>query len=231
MMKLCTTIPRTLVPATALLSLFFVLTAQVSPSWASGPTHALTPQLASEIRENMTKDGITGSLQDSLVMKLDQGEQLDSSTGADPVETRTENSATTTTVVRAFEDGSTRSTVTDKPDTAKARTGLSGCSTSSGWKVGCKVSVWDPISSAKFTIDYQTSSTGKARVRSFRGASCSVVGIPSSCSLPSPTGITRATQSPAGAAWARLTYRARSGPLQATGEFGIRVTGTKASVY
>ncbi|WP_286346425.1 hypothetical protein [Frondihabitans sucicola] len=200
-------------------------------AFVAGPNE-LSAQLKVQLHKHLAEGGIPLDVQESLIAKMEAGKQLDSFTGAAPIESFIDETADMPQTVSVFADGSRRITAVELPaDAGAARTGLSGCVSSSGWKINCKISVWDPISSAKFTIDYQTSTSSKAKVRSFRGASCAVVGIPSSCSLPSPTGIARAAQSSAGSAWARVTYKAQSGPLHAKGEFGIRVTGTNVSVY
>ncbi|ROQ39705.1 hypothetical protein EDF46_1337 [Frondihabitans sp. PhB188] len=186
----------------------------------------LSSVVEADLRAHMTEGAIAGPTQDRLIAKLERGEVLDVYTDASPIATTT-RVGPDETVRETFADGSVKivTLAGDRP----SRTGLSGCGSSGGWKTSCKVSVWDPISSARFFVDYQTSGVGKAKVRSFHGATCAVVG--GSCSLPSPTGIARATQSSAGPAWARVSYKANAGPIRVSGEFGLRVSGAKASTY
>jgi hypothetical protein len=157
---------------------------------------------------------------------MEAGILPDSSTVSRPVAHYDETRDGSHRSVSEFADDSRRSVSQEIPDQPAER-GVSGCKTSGVWKVGCKVEIRDVMSSARFTIDYYPSPTTKSKVREFRGATCAI-GM-GSCSLRNPKGISRAAQSSAGAAWARLSYVADMWPLHAEGEFGIRV-GSKGSV-
>ncbi|MFK4484851.1 hypothetical protein [Curtobacterium sp. AB7] len=199
---------------------------------------ALTSDQINGIRDQMSQLGIASSDQDSLIQKISTGQALDSSDpDAVPVQTLAETSEDgQTTTTKVFADGS-RSSVTEasaevvSPQGVQARyakPALSGCKSSAGWKVNCKVEIRDPYSNAFFILDYQTSSKGKAKVRDVRQKTChNWIG---GCSVWG--GIKRKTQSSAGPAWAEVSFKADILKLGQVGQgaFGIRVTKT-ATTY
>ncbi|WP_316295629.1 hypothetical protein [Clavibacter michiganensis] len=199
-------------------------------SAAESQNPAITATVEADVRARMTTTGVSAATQDVLMAKLHAGQALDSFGGGEPARVFTETVGNQTRTVKEYADGSRVTTSLQTPAKSggvSTQANLSGCATSGSWKINCKVSIVDAVSEAKFIIDYQTSTSGAAKVRDYRGASCgNTVG---GCSQSG--GIVRATQSSAGAAWARQTYKANIGPIQVEGEYGIRVSGTSVTTY
>ena len=184
----------------------------------------------SAIRSTMTEGGIDRVTQDQLIDKMERGDVPDSLAGKAPVRTIIQPTSTHTRTISVFADGSRSWTELELPSGASkaaARSSISGCRSSAGWKVGCRVGVYDLISSATFVIDYQTSSSGRAKVRDMRSLTCD--NVAGSCTRSGS--IKRATQSAAGPAWAELRYNANLAWATTKGAIGIRVRGTSVSTY
>jgi hypothetical protein len=178
----------------------------------------------------MTEGGIPLATQDVLIAKIEAGSVPDSLSGADPVEVATLDLGEYTRTVNIFADGSrswteVQTQPSSPPDSPSARASIEACTNSAGWKVGCRIGIYDISSSATFVIDYQTSSSGSAKVRDMRSKACANVAGP--CSVSGS--IKRATQSSAGPAWAELSYKASAAWVSVSGSFGIRVSGNSVS--
>ena len=199
---------------------------------------ALTNEQVNGMRDQMSQLGIASADQDTLIQKIATGQALDSSKpDAVPVQVLTETGdGGQVTTTKVFADGS-RSSVSEasaevaSPSGVTARyvkPALTGCKSSAGWKVNCKVEIRDPYSNAYFIIDYQTSSKGKAKVRDLRSKHChNWVG---GCSVWG--GVKRKAQSSGGPAWAEMSFKAdiiKIGQI-GQGAFGIRVAKT-ATTY
>ncbi|WP_017202936.1 hypothetical protein [Microbacterium algeriense] len=200
-------------------------------SAASASTDVLTESQETAIRAKMTSGGIASGTQDALIEKIEAGIAPDSLSGKAPVETVRERTATGVRTIDIFADGSRSwteiQTASAKPTGPAPRSSISGCQNAGGWKVGCRVGIYDIISSATFVIDYQTSSRGQAKVRDMRSLTCD--NVAGSCTRSGS--IKRATQSSAGPAWAELSYSANAGWVTTKGAFGIQVSGTIVTTY
>ncbi|WAA66418.1 hypothetical protein [Microbacterium oxydans] len=198
---------------------------------ASADTAALTDSQEAAVRVNMTRGGISPHIQDALIEKIEAGIAPDSLGEASPVDIVTERTPSGTRTIQIFEDGSRTwteiQTTSAKPSGPTINASISGCRSSGGWKVGCRVGIYDLISSATFVIDYQTSTSARAKVRDMRALTCDNIAGPCTRS----GGIKRATQSAAGPAWAELSYAASAGWVHTKGSFGIRVSGTSVTTY
>ncbi|MFZ4895612.1 hypothetical protein ACL9RL_14285 [Plantibacter sp. Mn2098] len=207
-----------------------VAAAILVPTTASASTGtALDFAAERAARASMTDGGISPTTQDQLIAKLRSGVLPDSSLGGEPVNVFTETHDDSIRTVQDYADGSRRWIDIQRPTTEgnKTRAGLDNCSSSGGWVNNCRVWIADAVSSARFDIDYQPSSSGQAKVRDYRSATCgSIVG---GCSVSG--GIQRATQSSSGPAWAQLDYTAQIAWGEVHGSFGIRVSGNSVSVY
>jgi hypothetical protein len=190
----------------------------------------LTDDQESAIRVNMTEGGINAATQDALVEKMEAGVAPDSLSGEEPVDTITQLQTHGTRTIKVFADGSRSWSDVQTAPRKSSKTpsaSIDGCQNSGGWKVGCRVGIYDIISSATFVIDYQTSASGQAKVRDMRSLACANVAGPCSRS----GSIKRATQSSAGPAWAELSYSASAAWVSVSGAFGIRVSGNSVTTY
>ncbi|WP_123955399.1 hypothetical protein [Frondihabitans sp. 762G35] len=180
------------------------------------------------MRTTMNDVNITADVQDRLIAKLNAGQPLDSQTDAAPVSTSTDvDRDGLTRTVETFADGSQRwieTNISAAEDTRGLNPSKTGCKSASGWYTGCKIGIADLVSNAGFSVDYTAN-----KVRDVRGRYCNNSVGGASCSAS----VKRATASSAGPAWAELTFTAGIGPIGnvASGAFGIRVSGTSASLY
>ncbi|HEY0249158.1 MAG TPA: hypothetical protein VGC45_12930 [Gryllotalpicola sp.] len=223
---------------TAVLALALTFGAGITAANASTTTSepALTPDQEASLRSNMTAVGISPAMRDRLIDKLESGQALDSMTGATPTSESTEDLGTVTRTISVYPDGSIRTEDIENPTVATPAgtlggvhvlESISGCTTSGGWHNGCTVKIADLVSSAWFVIDYMPSSANAAQVRDMRQKTCAnAIG---SCSVSGS--IKRANQSSAGPAWAEMSYTAHAGPITDSGAMGIRVSGTKVTLY
>ncbi|MEZ0139987.1 hypothetical protein AB1285_14220 [Microbacterium sp. NRRL B-14842] len=221
---------RRYIPSLGLVAGLSVATTLLLAAPASADAGLLSDAEESAIRSTMTEGGIDLEIQDQLVDKMEHGEAPDSLAGKGPVRTMIESTSTGTRTISIFADGSRSWTELELPtgaSDAATRSSISGCRSSAGWKVGCRVGVYDLISSATFVIDYQTSTSGRARVRDMRSLTCD--NVAGSCTRSGS--IKRATQSAAGPAWAELRYTANLAWATTKGSIGIRVSGTSVSTY
>lgn len=217
-------------PAALIAGLAIGVLTLAGTSSASADTDLLSDTQESEIRVNMTNGGIDPATQDALINKIEAGIAPDSLNGAEPIDIITQLRPQGTRTIKIFADGSrTWSEVQTAPvKTSKLPSAsMSGCQNSGSWKVGCRIGIYDLISSATFMIDYQTSTSGKAKVRDMRSLSCENVAGPCTRS----GSIKRSTQSAAGPAWAELSYTASAAWVSVSGSFGIRVSGTSVNTY
>ncbi|WP_216093107.1 hypothetical protein [Curtobacterium sp. UCD-KPL2560] len=207
----------------------------VAPASAS-ETKLLTASQEATVRATMNGANVSADVQDRLIAKLNAGQPLDSQTDATPVSTKSESLREGgTRSVEVFADGSQRWVESDA--VAPASTGRpggvttlglnpskTGCKSSGGWYNNCKIGISDFVSNAGFYLDYTTN-----KIRDVRGAYCNNSVGDASCSAK----LRRATASSAGPAWAELTFKAGIGPIGnvASGAFGLRVSGSSASVY
>ena len=198
----------------------------------------LTSSQEMDIRSRMAALGIDDATQTALVAKVNSGQLPDSSVpGATPVTTISDDSDGASDTVYVYADGSRSSRTIESAPAAvpagaqvrKTQPSKSGCKKSAGWYINCKIEIRDWVSYASFVVDYQASSSGKAKVRDMRAKQCgNGVG---SCSVSGK--IKRGTQSSAGPAWAELSFHADVIKIGSgvSGAFGIRVSGKNASTY
>lgn len=197
------------------------------------PVVSISAEQETSMRAWMDGVDVSQADQDTLIENLRNGILPLSSTDAEPVSTLHETVPGEERTISVYADGS-RSLLVEQvpvvtpPGVITPFATLTGCAQSGTWRVNCTVKIADAVSSAWFVIDYYPSSSGAAQVRDMRSKSCAnSVG---SCNVSGS--ILRSVQSGTAPAWAELSYTAWVGPIQAvTGAFGIRVSGTNASVY
>lgn len=200
----------------------------------STPLIDLTPAQEAELRAWWTDAAVPSTTQDALLANLERGVLPQSSTGADPVTTLTDNVGGMARTIDVYADGSRRiySRQTAAQPTKSGVTALgntiSGCTTYQGWRIGCLVKIEDAVSGSSFRIDWYPSSSGRAQVRDMRARTCwNSIG---NCSQSGS--IKRATQSGTAPAWAEQNFVAWVGPIQAaSGGFGVRALGTKLTMF
>lgn len=194
----------------------------------------LTAAQESDLRAWWSAEDVSSSDQDMLIVNLKNGILPQSSTDALAVHTLTDVADGMTRTINVYADGSRRISSLEIPNTPAAdiitpfANGISGCTTSGGWRVNCKVKIEDALSNASFIIDWLPSASGQAKVRDMRAKNCnnSVGGCEVSGS------ILRTTQSGSSPAWAELNFKAWVGPIPAaSGAFGIRALGQQATMY
>lgn len=182
-----------------------------------------------QIRSQMVRAGIAVDIQDTLLANIEEGVlPMSTNPANEPVDTIVEVLPGVERTISVYEDGSRRVTETERPveGMAARATSISGCKTSGGWRVNCKIAVTDLVSEARFTVDWYPSSTA-AKVRDVRAAGC--VNSLGGCTISA--GIKRATQSSAGPAWAEASFTANAGPIKVQGAFGVRANKTVATAY
>ncbi len=89
-------------------SILALLGAALAEPAEASPSDSLTPFELNQARETMSAVGIESATQDSLIAKLVARQPLDSTLGAAPVQTYTEELNTAFRTVMVFEDGSRR---------------------------------------------------------------------------------------------------------------------------
>lgn len=203
-------------------------------AWPSTLVSATEPVLTTSqvaaLHDQMTGLGIDATVQSTLITKIEAGALPDSALSTSQP-TSVLNDPVAQKTVAIFADGSRRVTSAEGPDSGQPsiESSKSGCVSSGGWYTNCTISISDIFSNASFVVDYQTSSSGKAKVRDVRGARCAnTIG---GCSVSAS--IKRSAQSSAGPAWAELAYKADVVHIGSgvSGSFGIRVAGTSVSLY
>ncbi|RKR73024.1 hypothetical protein [Frondihabitans australicus] len=219
---------RSLVAAASLLAVGACSLIGATP--ASAEPVAITQQQVAGLHARMDALGVPAQTQVALVAKIEAGSIPDSAR-PDAVPVSSSSADDGASVVDVFADGSRRTMSTEGADDGapSIESSKSGCLGSGGWNTNCKISISDIFSNASFVVDYQTSSSGKAKVRDVRSARCAnTIG---GCSVSAS--VKRATQSSAGPAWAELTYKADVVHIGSgvSGAFGIRVSGTSVSLY
>lgn len=205
----------------------------LGPSAATAAEPGISSPQKAALRSQMSAVGISVTSQDHLIAKLEAGVLPDSALEYEaPVSTVRESADGRESQVEVFADGSRRVTTAtnaDHSDSFGSFSSKSGCKNSAGWYTNCKISISDFFSSASFVVDYQTSSSSKAKVRDVRSARCAnTIG---GCSVSAR--VKRATQSSAGPAWAELSFRADVGHIGSgvSGAFGLRVSGKSVGLY
>ncbi|MBU4213491.1 MAG: hypothetical protein KJ792_02395 [Actinobacteria bacterium] len=201
---------------------------------AFAATSQFDPETVSALRARMVDGGIDAATQDSLIAKLEAGQLLDSQTDAKPTGTFTVQRPGVSRTVSVFHDGSRKWIDVETPAQISSGAGVNSaaavgsCPVSGLWRVGCTITISDPVSSAGFTIDYRIALTKHdASIREYRSPFC--VNTLGGCSVSG--GIKRATQNSSGPAWAAMTYSANIGIVHESGEFGIRIQDSSISTY
>lgn len=211
----------------------------VTPASAAGGP-AVPDEAA--LRSHMTEGGIDGPTQDALIVKLASGGLPDSSTGADPIRTWTEERAGVSRTVEVFGDGSRAWVDVEQPvviePAGQSRKGesIGGCRAASGvgawWYDDCRVSRKDTISEAGFVVDYKTTNLrgGLAEVRDPRGGFCKVYA--GTCSAKAPS-VVRGKQNGASPARAKMSYSGRlsANAMSVNGEIWLDVHRMTRTVH
>ncbi len=187
---------------------------------AYGQEYGVLPDDVRErITDHLAQGGIPEHDRVRILTKLDRGELPDSLAGREPQSVIVEGSRRS----EIFPDGSRR--IIAIGDERAGAGGVSafdasmqGCIPQNGWNVGCRVSVWDVVSEASFTVDYHTSYEGAAEVRDVRAAGCKNVAGP--CTVNAA--VRRAVQDGESPAWASLSYTASAAWVSVAGEFGVQ---------
>lgn len=150
---------------------------------AYGQEYGVLPDDVRErITDHLAQGGIPEHDRVRILTKLDRGELPDSLAGREPQSVIVEGSRRS----EIFPDGSRR--IIAIGDERAGAGGVSafdasmqGCIPQNGWNVGCRVSVWDVVSEASFTVDYHTSYEGQRKFEmcELQGARMLRVRVPS----------------------------------------------------